>query len=86
MKSVDLVTRNLKHSGLHFSDFSMIFKRIYKFETKNWKDRFAKGPLHHAQNPLGIKNKLQQGPWPEVGEGAGGAGRFPAVSLAGGEG
>ena len=56
------------------------------FETKNWKDRFAKGLLHHAQNALGIKNKLQRGPWPEVGEGAGGAGQFPAVSLAGGEG
>ena len=56
------------------------------FETKNGKDRFAKGPLHLAQNPLGTKNKLQQGPWPEVGEEAGGAGRVPAVSLAGGEG
>ena len=29
---------------------------------------------------------MQRGPWPEVGERAGGAGRFPAVSLAGGEG
>jgi len=29
---------------------------------------------------------LQRGPWPEVGERAGGAGRFPAVSLTGGEG
>ena len=56
------------------------------FETKNWKDRFAKGPSYHAQNPLGTKNKLQRGPWPEVGEGAGGAGRFPAPRLADGEG
>ena len=88
MKSVDLVTRNSKHLDLHFSDFSTIFKQFTSllFETKNWKDRFAKGPLHHAQNPLGTKNKLQRGPWPEVGEGTGGVGQFPAVSLAGGEG
>jgi len=73
---------------LHFSDFSTIFKQFTSllFETKNWKDRFAKGPLHHAQNPMGTKNKLQRGPWPEVGERAGGESRFPVVSLAGGEG
>jgi len=56
------------------------------FETKNWKDIFMKAPLHLAQNPQGTKNKLQRGPWPEVREGAGGVGRFPAVSLAGSEG
>ena len=70
----------------------MIFLRIYiefttlLFETRNWKDRFAKGPLDLAVNPLNSKNKSQIGSWPEVGEGAGGVGRFPVVSLAGGEG
>ena len=56
------------------------------FETRNWKDRFAKGPLDLAVNPLNSKNKSQIGPWLEVGEGAGGAGRTPASWLDGGEG
>ena len=48
--------------------------------------RFADRPLTLAQNPLGSKNKSQPGPWPEVEEGAGGAGRIPASWLDGGEG
>ena len=70
----------------------MIFLRIYiefttlLFETRNWKDRFAKGPLDLAVNPLNSKNKSQIGPWPEVGEGGGGAGWIPASSVTGSEG
>ena len=55
-KVVDLFAKILEQLSLYFSDFSMIFKRIYKFtgKSRKHKHRFAKGPLELSQNPLEI--------------------------------
>jgi hypothetical protein len=65
---------------LNFSDFSTIFKRIYKFTGKirKHKLRFAKGSLVFSQNPLETQNYLRRGPWPELGTEAAAVGVFPA--------
>jgi len=53
-KVVDLFAKTPEQLSLHFSDFSMIFKRIYNFTGKTRKHKliFAKGPLEHSQNPM----------------------------------
>ena len=85
MKLVDLVARIPKQLSLYFSDFSTILFRIYKFSCLN----------------LGFSFQLLHlGPWNLLlpciealgrtgnrgGRQLGGAGRFPATRLAGGEG
>ena len=53
-KVVDLFSNIPEQLSLNFSDFSTIFKRIYKFTGKirKHKLRFAKGPLDLSLNPL----------------------------------
>ena len=53
-KVVDIFARIPEQLSLHFSDFSTIFKRIYKFTGKirKHKLRFAKEPLDLSLNPL----------------------------------
>ena len=55
-KVVDIFARIPEQLSLHFSDFSMIFKRIYKFTEKSIKPKtqIAKEPLEFSQNPLEI--------------------------------
>jgi len=49
IKVVDLFAKIPEQLSLHFSDFSMIFKRIYKFAVfqnkRKRKRNFAVGPL-----------------------------------------
>ena len=65
-KVVDLFAMIPERLSLHFSDFSTIFKRIYKFAVfENKKKR--KRDL--ASRPLERFGRLQIGPWPDLEQG-----------------
>ena len=81
-KVVDLVIRNSEQLSLYFSNFSTIFKQIYKLTEKDFKtwDKVSQiGPWKDLKTS-------QISPWLEFGGGASMAGQNPATLVAGSEG
>ena len=86
-KVVDLFSKIPEQLSLHFSDFSMIFKRIYKFTGKirKHKNTDCKGAPGTFIKPPGNLKLIAQGSLAGVGDRGGGGGGFPARRrLAGG--
>jgi hypothetical protein len=72
---------------LHFSDFSTIFKRIYKFtgKSRKYKNTDCKGVPGILTEPPGNLKLFAQGSLAGVGDRGGGGGGFPGEEgLAGG--
>ena len=75
--------------SLHFSDFSTIFKRIYKFtgKSRKYKNTECKGVPGILTEPPGNLKLFAQGSLAGVGDRGGGGGGFPGEEgLAGGGG
>ena len=73
--------------SLHFSDFSTIFKRIYKFtgKSRKYKNTECKGVPGILTEPPGNLKLFAQGSLAGVGDRGGGGGGFPGEEgLAGG--
>ena len=73
--------------SLHFSDFSTIFKRIYKFtgKSRKYKNTDCKGVPGILTEPPGNLKLFAQGSLAGVGDRGGGGGGFPGEEgLAGG--
>ena len=79
-KVVDLFANIPEQLRLQFSDFSMIFKRIYKFAVFQNK-RKRKWKL--ASRPLELCFLLTRGPWMGLGTEEGTAALFPARRVTG---
>ena len=82
-KVIDLFADIPEQLSLQFSDFSMIFKRIYKFAIFQNK-RKRKWKL--ASRCLELCFLLTQGPWTGLGTEEGTAAPFPARRVTGGGG
>ena len=86
-KVVDIFARIPEQLSLHFSDFSMIFKRIYKFtgKSRKYKNTDCKGVPGILTEPPGNLKLFAQGSLAGVGDRGGGGGGFPGEEgLAGG--
>ena len=82
-KVVYIFARIPEQLSLHFSDFSTIFKRIYKFAVFQNK-RKRKWKL--ASRPLELCFLLTRGPWTGLGTEEGTAALFPVRRVTGGGG
>ena len=82
-KVVDLFANITEQLIFYFSDFSTIFKRIYKFAVFQNK-RKRKWKL--ASRPLELCFLLTRGPWTGLGTEEGTAALFPARRVTGGGG
>ena len=86
-KVVDIFSRIPEQLSLHFSDFSTIFKRIYKFtgKSRKYKNTDCKGVPGILTEPPGNLKLFAQGSLAGVGDRGGGGGGFPGEEgLAGG--
>ena len=86
-KVLDLFSKIPEQLSLHFSDFSSIFKQIYKFTGKirKHKNTDCKGAPGTFIKPPGNLKLIAQGSLAGVGDRGGGGGGFPARRrLAGG--
>ena len=86
-KVVDLFSKIPEQLSLNFSDFSTIFKRIYKFtgKSRKYKNTDCKGVPGLLTEPPGNLKLFAQGSLAGVGDRGGGGGGFPGEEgLAGG--